>query len=183
KDLFKATLASVKRDTAKAKERHPFFHSQLVPHRHAHYYSPHSPPELGSVGKGKMSGSTRLKLELLIYDLDADCNKQLVHGVFRASDLAQLSVSGVDAKAAYAVARSDALAAMYVAELIDRQAVAERMKTWEDWQFLQSALDTAQLAINFGHVPELQRQLSTFQYKGQTWNVDPKIIEIGRAHV
>lgn len=176
KELFKATLESVKRDTAKAKERHPFFHFQLVPHRHAPYYAKHGHQDLRTLGKGKMSGSTRFKLELLLYDFDGDFNKQLVHGVFRGSDLAQLSVSGVDGNATYAVARSDALAAMYVAELVDRLAVAERMKTWEDWQFLQSALDTAQLAVNFGDMPELQHQLSKFQFKGKTFDVDPKLV-------
>lgn len=183
KELFKATLTSVQQDAANAAQRHPFCHFQLTPHRHAHYYAGHSHQDLGAVGKGKMTGASRFKLELLLYDFDGDFNKQLVHGVFRGSDLSQLNVSGLDAKATYVVARSDALAAIYVAELIDRQAVAERMKTWNDWQFLQGALDTAQLAINFGHVPELQQQLSTFQYHGQTWNVDPKIVEASSAYL
>lgn len=183
KELFKATLASVQQDSAKATQRHPFCHFQLTPHRHAQYYAGHSHQDLGTVGKAKMTGASRFKLELLLYDFDGDFNKQLVHGVFRGSDLSQLNISGLDGKATYVVARSDALAAMYVAELIDRQAVAERMKTWNDWQFLQGALDTAQLAINFGHVPELQRQLSTFQYHGKTWNVDPKIVENSSAYL
>lgn len=177
KELFKATLASVQKDSAAALVKHPFSHVQLTPHRHAHYYAGHGHQDLGAVGKAKMSAASRFKLELLLYDFDGDFNKTLVHGVFRGHEFSPLQVSGTDAKASYAVARSDALAAVYIAELVNRQTVAERMKTWEDWQFLQGALDTASQAINFGHAPEFREQFATFQFAGQTWNRDPKILE------
>lgn len=181
KNLFKGAIADVEMDARAALEVHPFFYFQLVPHRHARLSQ--GDREYGRIMEGLEDGR-HFKLELLLYDIDGDFHDTMVHGVFGGDDLRGLRIGGtLDSRATYAVARSEALAAVYVAELVNRQAVARRAKTWPDWQFLLTAVEVAKSAQSFGTVSELEAKLTSFEWKGRKVDVDPRLTANNDAYL
>lgn len=120
-----------------------------------------------------LSDKNRAKLPLLLYGKGGIYDGEVVHGTFTGDQLKQFGAEGkVAGSATYAIARSDALAAVYVADFVYRRAIEERLATSKEWAVFDATREVVRNAVSAGKDARFEEQLLTMEWGGTRGNAN-----------
>jgi hypothetical protein len=158
KNLFKGVWEAVKADAGKAVASECFQGFTAAPGR-GWYYKTHAPFKLHAARM----------VDLLIADANGELDGITVHGFYNGFQMKMFGAKGVEEPAHYLIGRSDAVAAMYVATLVNLQALELRAKTMPSWEVFEGVRDIVRQTESMMRVDQLEQALMTIEYGGRRY--------------